>query len=176
MFVHSHFFCTFAKILKRQKMIQRIQSLFLLLAATCFTAACLLPIGDITNQFYYIYTPWNVHDATPENIIIMRTFYIGILQVILAALSFITIFLYKNRPLQSKFCIGAIVLNFVLIILMLWIYPDVVFPKNYILQDGTTAFKLVPSLMSVIPLAFLYLANKFINQDEDKVRAADRLR
>lgn len=71
MFVHSHFFCTFAKILKRQKMIQRIQSLFLLLAAACFTAACLLPIGDITNQFYYIYTPWNVHDATPENIIIM---------------------------------------------------------------------------------------------------------
>ena len=155
-------------------MIQRIQSLFLLGAAVCFGVACFMPIGELGG---YIYTPWVLK---LNGLNIRETYYIGLLQVILAAISFVAIFFYKNRPLQSKICTAAIFISFILLILILYVYPGTVFPtimrmeKVEIQYYSKEQFPWV--LLSFIPLAFLYLANKFILKDEKKVRAADRLR
>ena len=161
-------------------MIQRIQSLFLLGAALCFGVACFMPIGMVNvREMSFIYSPWVLMQDN-LTVVIQQTYYVGLSLVILAATSFAAIFFYKNRTLQSKICTAAIIISFILLILMLYVYPDVVFPKLLDVDKvnieyyGKGQFPWV--FLSFIPLIFLYLANKFILKDEKKVRAADRLR
>jgi len=158
-------------------MIQRVQSLFLLGAALCFGFACFVPIGTFSAvEMPYIYTSWMLKTDIVNGIAIQETFYVGLLQVILAGISFAAIFFFKNRPLQSKICTAAIVINFVLLGLMLFVYPDRIFPQRFPAQEIVVNFNVLGAFLSIAPLALLYLANKFITKDEKKVRAADRLR
>ena len=156
-------------------MIQRIQSLFLLGATICLGVACFMPIGTFyTADISYIYTSWVLKPDIVDGIGIRETYYIGLLQVILAVMSFVAIFFYKNRPLQSKICTAAIIISFIMLVLMLWIYPGRIFPQ--ILQIQGEPKYTFGAYISLAPVALLYLANKFIMRDEKKVRAADRLR
>lgn len=157
-------------------MIQRIQSLLLLIATICFVVACFMPVAHITtSEAYYVLTPWSIQENIPDGAVIHPTYFIGLLQVLLAALSFITIFLYKKRPLQSKMCLVAMFVNFILLILMLWVYPDRTIPQISQLAGGELQYSLW-TLISIVPLACFYFANKYIMKDEKMVRAADRLR
>jgi hypothetical protein len=157
-------------------MIQRIQSLLLLIAAGCFAAACFMPVGTITaNETYYVITPWVFKENIPDGINLYPTYFIGMMQALLAILALVTIFLYKKRPLQSNLCLVSVLLNFILIGMMLWLYPDYLLPNVLQIASVQTNLSLC-TLISVIPLACLYLSNKYIQRDEKKVRAADRLR
>jgi hypothetical protein len=157
-------------------MIQRIQTVLLLVAAVCFAVACFMPVGTITtHETYYSVTSWALKEGIPNGAIVYPTYFIGLLQVILAVISFVAIFLYKNRPRQSKVCIAAVFINFVLILLLLYVYPNVVFSKLWQVAGAEMQHSLW-AMLSVLPLACLYFANKFIIKDEKKVRAADRLR
>ena len=166
-------------------MIQRVQSLFLLGAAVCFGWACFVPIGMFKgSEMFYVYTPWVLKQDIVNGLNVQETYYIGLLQCILAVISFAAIFFYKNRPLQSKICTSAIIISFMLLVLILFVYPDRIFPQIFILlgeyvigSDALNGVRYSPWIaLSVLPVAFLYLANKFIVKDEKKVRAADRLR
>jgi hypothetical protein len=157
-------------------MIQRVQSLFLLVAAVCFGAACFVAIGTVNVEgmgigISYAYSPWVTIICKK----IFETYYIGLLQVILAMISFVAIFFYKNRPLQSKICTAAIFIGFLLLLLMLYVYPDRIFPNAIGIQGVEVKYSLW-AFLSILPVGLLYLANKFILKDEKKVRAADRLR
>jgi len=159
-------------------MIQRIQSLFLLVAAVCFGVACFVPIGTINvGEMSFIYSPWMLL-REPHSELVQETYYIGLLMAILAVISFVAIFFYKNRATQSKICMAAIFICFVLLLLMLYVFPDVVFAKIIanakVEYYGDGQFPWV--LLSFVSLACLYLADKFIKKDEKKVQAADRLR
>lgn len=159
-------------------MIQRIQSLLLLLAVVSLTIGIFLPIATVTtDEAQYLYTSWDLHLNIPNGEILMTNYYIGILQIVLAVVCLITIFLFKNRTTQSKLCVAGIIINFILLLLMLFIYPDRIFPQ--IEQFKYQSIEIVYNpwcITSIISLAFLYLANKFILKDEKKVRDADRLR
>jgi hypothetical protein len=157
-------------------MIQRIQSLFLLGAAACFGAACFMPIGALNGaEISYIYTPWVLKQALVNGLNVRETYYVGLLQVVLAGISFAAIFFYKNRALQMRICTAAIIIGFILLALMLWVYPDRVFAQMPLTQGLEVKYSLW-SLLSILPVGLLYLANKFILRDEKKIRAADRLR
>ena len=157
-------------------MIQRIQTLLFIIAAICSAIACFKPVGTIaTYDTYYMVTSWALKENIPNGAIVYPTYFIGMLQVILAFISFVGIFLYKNRPMQSKLCIAAIFINFILVILMLWVYPDRVLSKLPQTAGAEIQYSLW-ALLSIFPLACFYFANKFIIKDEKKVRAADRLR
>lgn len=157
-------------------MIQRIQSLLLLLAAICLIIAVFMPIATITtDNAQYLFTSWSLQLNIENGDVIFPTYYIGVMQIILAALSFITIFFYKNRATQSKMCIAGIVINFILLILILYVYPDNLFGKLYLLKDSQLVYSLW-TILSIASLGLLFLANKFIKKDEKKVREADRLR
>jgi len=162
-------------------MIQRIQTVLLLIAAICFAAACFMPLGTITTfDAYYSVTPWVLKENIPDGAIVHPTYFIGLLQVILAIMSFIAIFLYKKRSTQSKVCYAAIFINFILIILIGWVYPDVVFSKLPQVAGAEVQFygsgRFPWVLLSFIPLLCLYFAHQHIIKDEKTVRAADRLR
>ncbi len=159
-------------------MIQRIQTLLLFVAAACLIVACFIPIGTITtDSVYYSYTTWTLHENVPDGQTIYSTFIIGILDIILATLGLVCIFLYKKRMVQSKICMAAVLLNLILVVLMLWVYPDIVFAKGSVFANQSLSTQYtIGAFLPIVSIALFYFSNKCIINDEKKVRAADRLR
>ncbi len=162
-------------------MIQRIQTLFLILAVLSSAAIFFLPLAHFSASTFsfdlFITGVKTVEGTSPidENMLL----HMGIL-VVLILLSIIAISLYKNRPLQMKLCRFGMMLNIVFIVLI-FMFSDVI--KKKIMEASMTSFmdgvivQFGPgSIMPLITLIFLLLANRFINKDERLIRAADRLR
>lgn len=174
-------------------MIQRIQSLLLLLAAVCYIWAAFLPIAVIhpkddgeadwirveepteeaATGGVYTYTAWKVSDSQGETI--AKTTLVAVLELLLGLCSLVVIFLFKKRKLQSKLCLANMFFGLLLLALMLFIYPDMLLPKQVAMKGAEVVY----SLWTMVPmLAILleYVAQKFILKDEKLVRASDRLR
>ena len=138
-------------------MIQRIQSIWLLLAAACAFAGFKLPYysGNKLNDaaFYEL-------NATSTILLMVTTIAVGMLALI-------NIFLYKKRTLQLRLCVLGILLEAVLIFLY---YREI---QNFIPDKST--YSLTAILHSVIVLAFV-LAARAINKDEKLIKTSNRLR
>lgn len=135
-------------------MIQRIQTIYLVLAAGVSGAVCLLvPYGVTTNgDALYAY----------ENPLVFGTFMFS------ALLSLITVFVFKNRKLQ--FVLGRINIILNLILLGVFVYWSLNTP------GGNDPMKGVGKFIPVISIVLLVMANKAIKRDEDLVKSVDRLR
>ena len=136
-------------------MIQRIQSLWLLLASACAFASFKFPYYSGTNAKGL--SPYELNAA--ENFLLLVT------TAIVGGLALFTIFLFKKRTLQLRLCVLGILLEAILIFLY---YREV---KTFTL--GT--YSLTAILHSIIVLAFV-LAARAINKDEKLVKYSDRLR
>jgi hypothetical protein len=136
-------------------MIQRIQSIYLFLAALAAVVFVFLPFGKMN---------WN------GSIVVMKAMmviYFNVLCGAITAVSFISIFLFKNRKLQLKTVILAIILSVGLIGLS--VFAIVLHQKDHY-QFGPAV------IVPVFVLIFNFLAYKGIKHDEDLVRSMDRLR
>ncbi len=136
-------------------MIQRIQSIYLLLAA--IASAGLIFV-------FSLYANEEAGVVEAQDNLIFLSLFLGS-----ALISFITIFLYKNRKLQ--FVLGRlnIILNFILIGVLVY--------QSQILSGGAAApEKGIGMLIPIISIVFIVLANKAIKRDEDLVKSVDRLR
>lgn len=158
-------------------MLQRIQSLFLLLA---FIAAVLLfffPIAGIYSPVvtykFYVYGLINMVPGEPSALSFMTTFPMLLLNVIISGLAFGCIFVYKNRVLQMKLVRFAILLNIVLVALIFFVYAKIIETNLHAAPDYLDEAGIYFPLISLI---FLILANRFILKDEKLVRSIDRLR
>ncbi|MFH6771557.1 DUF4293 domain-containing protein [Gaetbulibacter aestuarii] len=136
-------------------MIQRIQTIYLLIAA------------GISAGLIFVFPLW-----TAENGVLVYAqdnfLYLGLF-LASALLSLISIFRYKNR--KSQFMLGRlnIILNFIL--LGFFVYRILTAPgESHISEKGVGVF------LPVISIVFLALANKAIKKDEDLVKSVDRLR
>ncbi len=136
-------------------MIQRIQSLWLLLASACAFASFKFP--------YYSGT--NTKSQAPYELNATENFLLLITTGIVGSLALLTLFLFKKRTLQLRLCVLGILLEAVLIFLY---YREV---KTF--TQGT--YSLTAILHSIIVLAFV-LAARAINKDEKLVKDSDRLR
>lgn len=146
-------------------MIQRIQTVYLVLAAACGFGALALPLAttsqEIQNSELFADAVFNVQDN------------IGLLALFALAglLSVIAIFLYNNRPVQMKltrFALVADIVGLVLTIILFW--RDLGNVESAEVGDGAGAY---------LPLGFILfaiLALRGIKKDENLVRSADRLR
>jgi hypothetical protein len=157
-------------------MIQRIQSLFLAVAAIAAVLMFFFPIADFYSEhignYKLLLTGLKCMDPDPK---IHTTFWVTVPLAMLAAGSFIlsvvTLFFFKNRPLQIRLLAFNILITIVLIIAVFLYYINSVekltgIPPSY--QFG--------AFSPLICLLFLILANRFIRKDEAMVRSADRLR
>ena len=136
-------------------MIQRIQTIYLVLAA-------LVAAGLIFMIPVY---------STADGEAVYALAHLELLGMFMgsALLSLITIFLYKNRKLQ--FVLGRlnILLNFILLGVLIY--------QSQILSGGAAApEKGIGMLIPIISIVFIALANKAIKRDEDLVKSVDRLR
>jgi hypothetical protein len=139
-------------------MIQRIQSIWLLLAAACAFAGFKFPYyGGIKAGVVTGFTELN---ATSTLLLMVTTIAVGVLALI-------TIFLFKRRTLQLRLCVLGILLEAVLIFLY---YRET---KNFV--PGQSTYSLTAILHSIIVLAFV-LAARGINKDSKLLKESDRLR
>ena len=154
-------------------MIQRIQSIFLLLAALAMGALFTKPMSFIS-----IFGQTEALEAAPQSMLADGVFdvqdhIILLVLVALAAILFLAgIFLFNNRPLQLTITrIGLIGAILSLLLAGVFFYMDY---QN--MADGTLVTVEFGVLGPVLAIIFAILALRFIGKDEKLVRSMDRLR
>ena len=146
-------------------MIQRIQSIFLLLASAAGFGLFGLPFATtpktVAESSLFSDAVYNLND----HVALLSLFAVA------GGLALIAIFLFKNRPLQLNLTRLSIVANVV----------GLVIAVVFIMQDGTNLSGIEPNdgVGAYLPFAFLVfaiLALRAIGKDEKLVKSMDRLR
>jgi hypothetical protein len=155
-------------------MIQRIQSIYLLIAGFCIFALYLFPLAHnvvlngipTTIKATGLYQMVNGLEVHTEVFVALTavTAIIGLLPIII-------IFLYKNRKKQITFCYSAIL---VIIGFSFWMAQTVkAVTGGVTIEPNNMGIGLFLSSISIVMLIF---AAKAIQRDEKLVKSADRLR
>jgi hypothetical protein len=141
-------------------MIQRIQSVYLLLGALCLTSLAL--VDDI----------WLSQAAELQAWYVPAVAIVGIATVI-AALT--AIFLYKDRSRQLKFIVAVQLMTLAFLVIL---FGGQILVGDFTLLEGGTA-DVAMIIALVLPLAayiFFYLARRGVRRDINLVKSIDRLR
>ena len=141
-------------------MIQRIQTLWLLLATAAAGSMFFLPVYGVKMQ-----------DSTFKNFIVSASYPLFILVIALALLPLLTIFLFKKRSLQMKLTWLGILLAILTAFIVYLKAGD--FAAHF--NAGSSSYK-IAAAMPVVTMVFLFLAFRKIRSDEKMVRSVDRLR
>lgn len=157
-------------------MIQRKQTIYLLLAVV-FSVLCLcMQIGTFTADGLVVareYNLWVLHiDNAPIHHFRFTTAPLFVVLLLSAALGVYSIFAYRNRVVQARFC------TFDMLLVVGWYILYAVYGKVLIGGDGYTVdFSMsVAAFFPMLSLVFYLLARRGIMADERLVRAADRIR
>lgn len=162
-------------------MIQRIQSVFLLVAAIIAIVLVFIPFGYVnTTDTQYLFNSLVLKYNYPDGHAVVRVYYVAFTFLVCAALSLIALFSYKNRVRQTQIISINMIVYLVALLLVLWICPDVIFKKYFAIINTNYEYEFAHKILFVILIAVeavsLYLANRYIKKDEALVRSADRLR
>jgi hypothetical protein len=158
-------------------MIQRIQTVFLLLAFIGGVLLFFFPMagiyGETSTYIFYIYQFRNMVPGEPSlfrNLAVIPLAAINLGMVSLVAAS---IFIYKKRLLQIRLVRFAIFLDIILIALVFFVYAGIIERTLGLAPDYMSEAGIYFPLASLV---FLILANRYIVRDERMVRSIDRLR
>ena len=164
-------------------MIQRIQTLFLILLIGCNISTFCFPLWqkiefDLENKNQaskivtgYIYEIVN-DDLTTNETILRRRFHINILLVISILLAIYSIFKYNNRLTQIKIGTLNSILFFGIICSVLY---DVFYNIKFIEINDQTSF-LFSFYLIFLAMFLNFLSNRFIRKDELLVGESNRIR
>jgi hypothetical protein len=143
-------------------MIQRIQTIYLFLASI------------VSGGLIFVFNLWNtlkeqifVLDLFSNKVITLKV--IPFMFIASAILSFVTIFLFKDRKLQ--FVTGRIIILINLFLLGLLIYLSLTLPG-----EASVSEKGIGMFLPILAILLVVLANKAIKKDENLVKSVDRLR
>ena len=144
-------------------MIQRIQSIYLLLAAS------------FSGGLIFVFAIWTLTanktmfalDLLKEESALINS--VPVLFLGSAIISVIAIFLFKNR--QTQFVVNRINILINLFLLGMLIYLSLNLPG-----EASVSEKGIGMFIPILVILLLFLANKAIKKDEDLVKSADRLR
>ncbi len=143
-------------------MIQRIQSIYLFIATL------------VSGGLVFVFNLWsNLKEQIFALDLLMRESFllkvIPLLFLLSAVVSFLDIFLFKNRKLQ--FVIGRLIILINLFLLGLLIYVSLTLPGEISISK-----KGIGMFLPILVVLLIVLANKAIKKDEDLVKSVDRLR
>lgn len=154
-------------------MIQRIQTLYLLIVTALMAVTLFAPLawfaGDAGEFGLYAFSLKTLAGET-----VQPTVYMGAVLALACVLPFITIFLFKRRLLQVRLCVvemvllvGAAIMEAAYYFLSYRVFAELTFHKQV----------LKPAIvLPLVCLLFAYLAARAVFRDELMVRAADRIR
>jgi glucan phosphoethanolaminetransferase (alkaline phosphatase superfamily) len=151
-------------------MIQRIQTIYLLLT---ILLAVLFLSGDIIHfQNGNAISLAGISTLQTENLSApqLSTWPLTVFSVLVPLIALITIFLFRNRPLQMKFTLF-------LILMIIFLIGAVIYFTLAV--NKTFRTDLQPGIKLVIPVAMLILsalAYRSIKKDQELVKSYDRLR
>ncbi|MBP7184342.1 MAG: DUF4293 domain-containing protein [Saprospiraceae bacterium] len=146
-------------------MIQRIQSVFLLLSSICSFGLLSAPFGTtntaIANSSLFADAQYTITDS----------FALLGLFIVAALLTLAAIFMYKNRTSQQLLGRISIILNLLGIVLVIILF----------MQDAPTLGSTTPTEsfglgLPILSMVFAYLGMRFIQKDQRLVDSMDRLR
>lgn len=147
-------------------MIQRIQSLFIFIAAMLTALMLKTKFAEIASGGdYFIFSAKGI--AGGEEVIfngLPITIFIGLITI----LHIVVIFLYKKRILQIRLLTFTIILLIGLIGLMFYFL--------YAGFDRINVIFKIPMVMPLVAALFDYLAIRAIGKDEALIRSIDRIR
>jgi len=146
-------------------MLQRIQTVFLILAALAFAALFEFPfaVSDVANSGFLSDKDYDIYDSP---VLLVMT----ALGVVIAL---VAVFLYKNRALQIRLSYVVIILGILLLVVAAILFYN----------QGATVLDNVKQIddalglyMPLLAFVFGFLAARYIRKDEKLVRSMDRLR
>ena len=153
-------------------MLQRIQTVYLLIIVALTVALLFLPLAVLqSGDQLFTFDASGLSTMTEQPELIYPTWGLFALVVIVSLLAFVTIFLFKNRILQIRLCIFKAILMFGiygLFAFFTWIMKGQ-------LETASMSFKFALSF-PLVSLILDYLAIRNIGADEALVRSLDRLR
>ena len=154
-------------------MIQRIQTLYLLLAAGLVACAAFLPLASFASggEEFRLYA-FGLRTADGETV--QSTLYMGILLALALVLPLTTIFLFKRRMLQFRLGVVEMILLLGAQIVM-GIYYFLSYRLFSSFEFHAQSVKL-PLVLPLIAMIFTYLAVRAIFRDELMIRSMDRIR
>ena len=150
-------------------MIQRIQTLYLLLVVILGTLLCFFPPVEFLMPAATEYIPLTAFDKWP----------LAVMNVIIPLLALVVIFLFKRRLLQVR-------LNIMNVVLCLGYYAMLALYIAFIVKgyepladntlSGAEWYLSVWTAIPLVNIVLIMMATRRILKDEALVRAADRLR
>lgn len=156
-------------------MLQRIQSLFLLVVVITSTLMFFVPLASFISDLIYLKLyAYELVNLTPDSDVQFGFTTILPLTVINAGvilLTVVAIFKYKNRVTQIKLVRFTLLLSMLLIVGIFVLYPNIINKSTEAMSDFE-----IGAYIPIINLLFLFLANRYILKDEKLIRSVDRLR
>jgi len=153
-------------------MIQRIQTLYLLISVVVINLLFLLPINELTNSEHILrFTIFGISEIVlDKSELIIETMPLLVLTSFSALSLFFSIFLFKNRRLQTRLVVYSIVV-------LIGLQTLFIFYLYKITTLNQTNFSFSPGLFLPIVAAFIaFLAFRAIRKDDELVKSADRIR
>ncbi len=135
-------------------MIQRIQTIWLLLAA-------IFGFTSLKTSFYI----GSISTEPASHLTAMSNIWLMILTIVSATITFVSIFMYKNRPQQLKLVLATITLSVIVFVLYF------IETQKYTVGG----YALTSVIVIAIPVLQI-LAAMSIYKDEKLVKSVDRLR
>lgn len=151
-------------------MIQRIQSIYLLISFITSALLLFLPLSEYTiaGETYKLF----VGGINPSLESSPNTWPLLVLTALVGILSIYCIFQYKNRSFQLKINTAAMFLNLFLVVAIFY-YSD----QMLKIENTSAEFKnLFATYLPVISVLAIILANRGIRKDENLLKKSDRLR
>ena len=147
-------------------MIQRIQTVYLLISALLTGFLFLMPFAEIVKDgAVYLF---NFKGIVLEGTLKENGFSISVLIGIILALHGVAILSYKNRIRQIRLIVFSI-------LLMLGLFGMFFFFTYYSFSDAQISFK-ISIVFPVVAIILDYLAIRAIGKDEALIRSIDRIR
>ena len=157
-------------------MIQRIQTLYLMLVTLLMVVTLIFPLVFIGVDGHQVtLSAFTISDA--EGVLSYASSWLGAVLVVATLLPFVTIFLYKNRQLQIRLCgVECVLLLGAVLLVGAFTYSVC----NNIFTDFDITWANIairfPVILPLVALVLTPLAMRAILRDELLVRSLDRIR
>ena len=152
-------------------MLQRIQSVWLILAFISLLLIMIFPIFTIhtsgeNSEIYSFYFTGYFKNVNGK--LLQPAYAFASILTVTSVLGVLNIFLFKNRKLQMRICIYNAILMLALTGLMVYF-------AYFSVKDAVWNFNF-PMVLPVVALIFTIMARMGIKKDENLVRSVDRIR
>lgn len=154
-------------------MIQRIQTLYYLLATALMTISMFLPVCRFigNNGNVYLLHTWGVVEtATESPSVLLSTLPLLLLFIIVLFILIVALFAFKKRILQMRLSVFGIVLMIGSLALFYF------YRRHGMVHFDADAYFTIYAALPIVSAILTYLAFRGVKKDEELIRSYDRIR